>query len=72
MHQNNIFFKKLFLISAYQNDIKTLKNINFLKNKKNNTNLTLDPTLHVCQTRYVMQNIFLGFKRFFHEERDNN
>jgi hypothetical protein len=28
MHQNNIFFifKKLFLILAYQNDLKTLKN----------------------------------------------
>jgi len=33
MHQNNIFFifKKLFLISAHQNDLKTQKkNINFL------------------------------------------
>jgi hypothetical protein len=30
MHQNDIFFifLKLFLISAYQNDLKTLKNIN--------------------------------------------
>jgi hypothetical protein len=29
MHQNNIFFifKKLFLISAHQNDMKTQKNI---------------------------------------------
>jgi hypothetical protein len=26
MHQNNFFFKKLFLISAYQNDLKTQKN----------------------------------------------
>jgi hypothetical protein len=36
MHQNDIFFifLKLFLISAYQNDLKTLKNIN-LKQKKN-------------------------------------
>jgi len=34
MHQNNIFyfiFKKLFLISVHQNDLKTLKNFNFLK-----------------------------------------
>ena len=36
MHQNDIFFifLKLFLISAYQNDLKTLKNIN-LKQRKN-------------------------------------
>jgi hypothetical protein len=35
MHQNNFFFifKKLFLISTYQNDLKTQKNIN-LKLKK--------------------------------------
>jgi hypothetical protein len=35
MHQNNIFyfiFKKLFLISVHQNDLKTLKNINLKKN----------------------------------------
>jgi hypothetical protein len=34
MHQNNIFYfilKKLFLISVHQNDLKTLKNINFKK-----------------------------------------
>jgi hypothetical protein len=34
MHQNNIFyfiFKKLFLISVHQNDLKKLKNINFKK-----------------------------------------
>ena len=29
IHQNNNFFKKLFLISTYQNNLKTLKNINF-------------------------------------------
>jgi hypothetical protein len=36
IHQNDIFFifKKLFLISAHQNDQKTLKNIN-LKQRKN-------------------------------------
>jgi hypothetical protein len=37
MHQNDIFFfifLKLFLISTYQNDLKTLKNIN-LKQRKN-------------------------------------
>ena len=36
MHQNDIFFifLKLFLISAYQNDLKILKNIN-LKQRKN-------------------------------------
>jgi len=35
MHQNKFFFifKKLFLISAYQNDLKTQKKIN-LKLKK--------------------------------------
>jgi hypothetical protein len=35
MHQNNIFFifKKLFLISAHQNDREIQKNIN-LKQKK--------------------------------------
>ena len=26
MHQNNIFFKKLFLTLAHQNDLKTPKN----------------------------------------------
>jgi hypothetical protein len=37
MHQNDVFLflKKLFLISAYQNDSKTLKIINF-KHKKLN------------------------------------
>jgi len=37
MYQNNIFFilKKLFLASAHQNNLKTLKNIN-LKQKKLN------------------------------------
>jgi hypothetical protein len=37
MYQNNIFFifKKLFLISAHQNNLKTPKNINLKqKNKK--------------------------------------
>jgi hypothetical protein len=37
MHQNYFFliFKKLFLISAHQNDSKILKNINFKqKNSK--------------------------------------
>jgi hypothetical protein len=36
MYQNNIFiiFKKLFLISEHQNDLKTPKNINLKKNKK--------------------------------------
>jgi hypothetical protein len=36
MHQNDVFFfifKKLFLISAHQNNLKTLKSIN-LKQKK--------------------------------------
>ena len=40
MHQNNIFFifKKLFLTSAHQNYLKTLKNIDliFLKKKFKN------------------------------------
>jgi hypothetical protein len=32
MYQNNIFFKKkLFLILAHQNNLKTQKNINFKK-----------------------------------------
>jgi len=36
MHQNNIFFifKKLFFISAHQNDLKTLKNINLKQKNK--------------------------------------
>jgi hypothetical protein len=36
MHQNNIFFifKKLFLISAHQNDLKTPKYINLKQGKK--------------------------------------
>jgi hypothetical protein len=35
MHQNNIFiFKKLFLILAHQNDLKTPKNINLKQIKK--------------------------------------
>ena len=36
MHQNNIFLfkKKLFLISAYQNDLKTQKYINLKQKKK--------------------------------------
>jgi hypothetical protein len=36
MHQNNVFlfFKKLFLISAHQNNPKTLKNINFTQKNK--------------------------------------
>ena len=36
IYQNNIFFifKKLFLIWAYQTDLKTLKNINLKQIKK--------------------------------------
>jgi hypothetical protein len=35
MHQNDVFFifKKLFLKSAHQNDLKTFKNILAKKNK---------------------------------------
>jgi hypothetical protein len=36
MHQNNIYIKKkkLFLTLAYQNDLKTPKNINLKQRKK--------------------------------------
>jgi hypothetical protein len=36
MHQNKIYFilLKLFLTSVHQNDLKTLKNINFKQRKK--------------------------------------
>jgi hypothetical protein len=38
MHQDDIFFifKKLFLISAYQNNPKTIKNIKFKQKKNSN------------------------------------
>jgi len=41
MHQNNIFFifKKLFLTSAHQNYLKTLKNIDLIFLKKNFKNI---------------------------------
>jgi hypothetical protein len=41
MHQNNIFFifKKLFLTSAHQNYLKTLKNIDLIFFKKNFKNI---------------------------------
>jgi len=41
MHQNNIFFifKKLFLISTHQNDLKTPKIYQFEANKNKNKNL---------------------------------
>ena len=42
MHQNNIFFfifKKLFLISTHQNDLKTPKIYQFEANKNINKNL---------------------------------
>ena len=34
MLQNDVFFKKLFLRSAHQNDMKTYKNNNFQQKEK--------------------------------------
>jgi hypothetical protein len=34
MHQNSGFFKKLFLTSTHQNDLKHQKNINLKQRKK--------------------------------------
>jgi hypothetical protein len=41
MYQNNFFKKNLFLISTYQNDLKTLKKINLKKKNKKNLNTIL-------------------------------
>jgi hypothetical protein len=49
IHQNNFFiFKKIFLISAHQNDINTTKKFKFLKNMVS----TAFPNTVSCENKF--------------------
>jgi len=52
MYQNEVFlfFKKIFLTSAYQNDLKTLKKIHFKKSKFLKTRFTPRSQTHSTRT----------------------